>query len=384
MKSPLSYAEQQEQKRRGVSIGITFGLYSLAFAVGIALSILNPQEQMFANTTVMINLPGPVTNSIGLGSINPSDKGEEATEAEPAVPVKAPEPAKKTDEPKAQIPEKPVEKLAPKPAPAPSPPKPSASVAKVDASSVMPAAESPKAVETPGAPSAPLPEVTPPGLVGSAAEAVPVEPWVPGQRDPGSHISSTNSMLFVPGKGEVPWTGSTTSIHKSEKGSSSDTMLGGSQGTVGHNIYSPIYSSMPLPRVVPASIYNSIPNLIQPPSTVIYSAEARKKAFATYYEVGASACRLKTEVPLDQREPLCQILEDAGYNIAEADYKKNRNLAPVVIVFTITSNNQIKGADIYQSSGDPEIDRAALYGFKRAVFWNKTGETVPGRFTYRF
>lgn len=384
MKSPLSYAEQQELKRRGVSIGITCGLYGLVFAVGIALSILNPQEQMFANTTVMINLPGPITNSIGLGSINPSDKGEEATEAEPTVPVKAPEPAKKIDEPKAQIPEKPVEKLAPKSAPTPSPAQPSTSVAKADASSVMPAAESPKAVETPGAPSAPLPEVTPPGLVGSVAEAVPVEPWVPGQRDPGSHISSTNSMLFVPGKGEVPWTGSQMTIRKSEKGSASETTLGGAQGTVGQNLYVPIYYSFPLPKMVPASIYNSIPNLTQAPNVIIYSAQARKKAFTSYYEFDGSAYRLKTDVPLDQREPLWQILEDAGYNVADADFKKGRNLSPVVIVFTVTNNNQIKGAEIYQSTGDPEMDRAALNGFKRGMYWNKTGETVPGRFTYRF
>jgi len=381
MKSPLSYAEQQEKKRKALSVGITFGLYGLTLAVGIALSILNPQEQNFSNTTVVINLDGPVMNQIGLGSTNPSEKGDEATVAEPSVPVKTPEAKKTVDEPKAMIPDQPAAKPLAKPAPSPTPPNP---VAKVEPASVVPAPGQPKVAETPGASSEPLPEVTPPGAVASTPEETPLTPWVPGQRDPGSHISSTNSMLFVPGKGEVPWTGSQMTIRKSEKGSASETTLGGAQGTVGQNLYVPIYYSFPLPKIVPASIYNAIPDLTQSPNVIIYSAQARKKAFASYYEFDGSAYRLKMDVPLDQREPLWQILEDAGYNVADADYKKGRNLLPVVIVFTVTNNNQIKGAEIYQSTGDADMDRAALNGFKRGMYWNKTGETVPGRFTYRF
>lgn len=379
MKSPKSYAEKQQLKRRLTSIGITFGLYGLAFAVGIALSILNPQEEQYSNITVLINLPGPATNAIGLGSINPSDKGEEAIVSEAPAPVKTPKDSKVIEAPKAPVAEKPAEKIASKPEPAPipaAPPKPAtapAAPATAVANSALPEETLPKE-PTPGAPSAASPQ----------SAAAPVEPWVPGQRDQGSHVSGTASMLYVPGKGNVPWTGSTINIHKAEKGTSSDTTLGGAQGTVGHNLYSPVYFNLPLPLTLPAAVYNAIPDLKVPPNTIIYSSEARKKAFGMYYEFDGSAYRLKSDVPLDQRDPLWQILEDAGYNPANADYKTGKNLMPVVIGFSVTRDNQLKGVEVLQSSGDPEIDKSVVYGFKRASFWNKTGETVPGRFTYRF
>jgi len=223
-----------------------------------------------------------------------------------------------------------------------------------------------------------------PTLDAPGTEPIPFEIWVPGQGEQGSHISQTSTMLYVPGKGLVPYSGDTVTIRKSEKGSSSDTILGGSQGTVGQNIYQPVYSSLPLPRTVPASVYNAIPDLVIPPNVVIYSAQARKRAFTTYYDFDGSAYRLKTEVPLEQREPLWQILEDAGYDPAKTEYRESRSLNPVVIGFTVTKDNQLRGAEVLQSSGDSQIDQAVLYGFKRSVFWNKTGETVPGRFTYRF
>ncbi|VBB39879.1 hypothetical protein TRIP_E230062 [uncultured Spirochaetota bacterium] len=210
------------------------------------------------------------------------------------------------------------------------------------------------------------------------------EPWVPGQGEQGSHISQTSTMLYVPGKGLVPYSGDTVTIRKSEKGSSSDTTLGGSQGTVGQNIYQPIYSSLPLPQTVPVSVFNAIPDLIMPPNIIIYTAQARKRAFTTYYELDGSAYKLKADVPLEQREPLWQILEDAGFDPAKTDYRVGRTLKPVVIDFTVTKANQLRGAEVLQSSGDPKIDEAVLYGFRRAVFWNKTGENIPGRFTYRF
>ncbi len=59
-------------------------------------------------------------------------------------------------------------------------------------------------------------------------------------------------------------------------------------------------------------------------------------------------------------------------------------LNPVVIGFSITKDRQLRGVEILQSSGDPEIDAAVLYGFKRASFWNKSGDTIQGRFVYRF
>jgi len=367
MKETLSYAEQQERKRKLVSVGITFGLYSLIFAVGIVLAILNPSEQLYSNTTVILNLAGPETTKLGLGSVNPTEKGEKIPEIEEPAPTKTSTESEKVvvAPPAVKSAAKPVEKTSP----APVPVKPQIQQSAPSATEEAAVSEAP----TPGAPSA-LPAPIP-----------PPEPWVPGERGPGSRVSSTNSSVLVPGEGEVPWSkGKSVTIRKAEKGNSVETTLGGAQGTVGHNIYSPVYYSLPLPSLVPVSIYNAIPNLVLPPNQIIYTAQARKRAFTNYYEFDGSAYRLKSEVPLDQREPLWQILEDAGYDAANAEYKQGRSLMPVSIGFTVTRDNQLKGVEVLQSSGDPEIDRAVVYGFKRAAFWNKTGETVPGRFTYRF
>lgn len=364
MKSTASYAEIEEKKRKLVSFGITIGLYALALGVSVVIGILNPQEQVFSNTQVIVNLPGPEAPEPGLGSLNASEVGEEKPRQEAPAPAKASSGSTKIEAPKAKSAEKPVDKTSPEPNASPSSP----------AGSSVPALESSPLAQTPGAQAA-----------AQSAPPEPVEPYVPGPRGPGSRVSATNSAVLVPGQGEVPWTqGNSVTIHKAEKGTSSDTTLGGAQGTVGHNIYVPVYYSLPLPTVVPASVYDAIPSQITPPNTVIYTAQARKKAFSSFYELDGSSYRLKSDVPLDQREPLWQILEDAGYDPSRADYKQGRNLMPVVIGFTVTRNNQLKGVEVLQSSGDPEMDRAVLYGFKRAVFWNKTGETVPGRFTYRF
>jgi outer membrane biosynthesis protein TonB len=382
MNPTTSYAEKQERKRKLTSIGITAGLYLLAFALGLVLEILNPREEDYSNMTVMITMPGPTTNEVGLGSFKPSEEGEKAEKVEPSAPKKTETVLEKAEAPKVDSPKKPVEEATPSPskavapaAPPPEPaPKPKDTVA-VAAAPTQPSPGAPSAIQP--AQAASIPEST-------VKETPPAEPWVPGQREQGSHISQTSTMLYVPGKGLVPYSGDTVTIRKSEKGSSSDTTLGGSQGTVGQNIYQPVYSSLPLPRTVPASVYNAIPDLVIPPNVVIYSAQARKRAFTTYYDFDGSAYRLKTEVPLEQREPLWQILEDAGYDPAKTEYRESRSLNPVVIGFTVTKDNQLRGAEVLQSSGDSQIDQAVLYGFKRSVFWNKTGETVPGRFTYRF
>jgi len=370
MRQSLSYAERQERKRKLTSLGITAGLYILVFALGLVLEILNPREEDFSNMTVMITMPGPTTNDVGLGSYKPSDEGEKAEKIEPAQPEKT----KVVEQKPVQAPP------APSPASAKAPSTPAPVPAQPKTEAVVAVAEAPP--EEPGSPSDL--QSAPPTQPTTLKEPVPAEPWEPGQREQGSHISQTSTMLYVPGKGLVPYSGDTVTIRKSEKGSSSDTTLGGSQGTVGQNIYQPVYSSLPLPRTVPASVYNAIPDLIMPPNIVIYTAQARKRAFTTYYEFDGSVYRLKADVPLEQREPLWQILEDAGFDPAKTDYREGRTLNPVVIGFTVTKDNQLRGAEVLQSSGDPQIDQAVLYGFRRAVFWNKTGETVPGRFTYRF
>ncbi len=364
-KPSASFQEREDRKRRLTAYGLTILLYALVFGFGIFIGILSPKEQAFSNSTVVINLAGPEKPEIGLGSVAPSEKGEEKKLEDNPSPSKPAVESPKAETPKTKTETaKSVEKTV-------APPKQQANPSTNTASD---SAEPLSTAKTPG-----------PSSSAVQPETVPAEPWVPGQRGPGSRVSSSNSAVNVPGQGEVPWSqGNSVQISKKEKGNSSETSLGASQGTVGHNIYVPVFYSLPLPRTVPAYIYDAIPDLVQPPNTILYTAQARKKAFTNFYVREGDLFRLKNDVPLDYREQLWQILEDAGYDVMNADYKQDKNLMPVVIGFTVTKDNQIKGVEILQSSGDPEIDRSVVYGFKRAAFWNKTGETVPGRFTYRF
>lgn len=335
----LTYVQKEQRRRTVLSYVIAFSLYVLLFAAGIVFDILRPESLDFSNKTLIVNIQGPVANDVGQGA--PVEKKDLVV----------------------------VEKPAPPPPPAPK------QQTQPEVKPTQPAPTVPSTTPT---------ETTTPVPVTPAIQQ-PVEPWVPGQRGPGSRVSSSESSVLSPGEGQVPWgTGDAVQIKKSEKGNSYETTLGGSSGTVGQSLYVPIYLSMPLPATVPASLFNAIPNEIIPPNTLISSADARKRAFLNYYSKSGDEYRLANTVPLDVREKLWEMLEDAGYNVEKADYKAGKTLNPVVIGFSVTKDKQLKGVELLQSSGDPDIDQSVLYGFKRASFWNKTGETIQGRFVYRF
>jgi TonB family protein len=369
---------------------MTIALYFLLFGISFIFGILHVPEQVITNMTVLVNIPGQLSNKYGLGSIHASTIGEETPAPEPsAPPAPAPAPAKSTPAPSkpgtTKVEAKPATPVVQAPAPKPATPAKPEDKAYVPIQE--PVVQAPAKTTTPttvqSAEIAPAQTATASAADSSSAAEAAAEPWVPGARAPGSRQEYTSSSVYIPGKGLVPWSGAVT-IHKAEAGSASDTYLGGVQGTVGHNLYVPVYYSFPLPRTVSAAVFNAIPDLVEPPKTVIYTAQERKKAFLMYYDFDGTAYRLKKDVDLDRREPLWQILEDARYDMANAEYKQGRNLNPVVIGFTVTKDKQLKGAEILQSSGDQELDKSILYGFKRASFWNKTGETVLGRFIYRF
>jgi len=342
MSEALTYAKREQRKRTILSYIIAIVMYAILIGAGLLFDILKPENIDFSNKSLIVNIQGPVTNDIGKGS--PIEKNEGLVAEKPAPPP-APVP-----EPQAQIIAK---------------PKPTETV------TPTPAAEA-KPTPTP---------ITPE----TAVVQEPEKPWIPGERGPGSRISSSESSVLSPGEGQVPWgTGEAVRITKAEKGNTVETTLGGSSESVGQSLYVPIYLSMPLPEVVPASLFNAIPPEIVPPNTLIASAESRKRAFLNYYSWNGKEYRLTNPVPLEIRDKLWEMLEDAGYNVEKADYKAGRSLNAVVIGFSITKDRQLKGVDILQSSGDSDIDAAVLYGFKRASFWNKSGDTIQGRFVYRF
>jgi outer membrane biosynthesis protein TonB len=385
MNPTRSYAEKQERKRKLTSLGITAGLYLLAFAVGLALEILNPREEDFSNMTVMITMPGPTTNDVGLGSYKPSEEGEIAEKIEPSAPKKTEAVLEKAEAPKVVSTQKPIEAPAPspskleKPAAPPPPPEPISQAVVAVASQPVP--------PDPGAASSVQAAQAASVLESTTQEAPPAEPWVPGQREKGSHINQTTTMLYVPGKGLVPHTGETVTISRSQKGSSWEIVLGGSKDSVGRGLGTFVDDSLPLPLTVPVEIFNSISDQIEPPNRIIDSAQSRKRAFTNFYKLDGSVYKLNANVPLEYRDDIWLILEDAGFNPAAAkeEYRKGKNLQPIVIGFSVRDDNKPYGAVIIQSTGDPNLDDAIMYGFKNAAFWKKANEAViPGRFTYRY
>jgi hypothetical protein len=353
MTEVLPYAERERRKRTVVSYAIALGIYALLFGAGLLFDLFYPQNLDFSNKTLIVNIQGPVANDVGKGS--PVEK-------------KAPEVV--------------VEKPAPSPQPAP---KPQTQTATKSASTVPAATASVQ--PAPSVPSAPAPskEVESTAVPAVSVPQEQATPWTPGERGPGSRVSSSESSVLSPGEGQVPWgTGEAVRITKAERGNSVETTLGGSSETVGQNLYVPIYLNMPLPSVVSAELFNAIPNEVIPPSTLVSSAEARKRAFLNYYTRSGSSYRLTNAVPLEVREKLWEMLEDAGYDAGQADYKAGRSLNPVVIGFSVTRDHHLRGVELLQSSGDSEVDASVLYGFKRASFWNKSGDTIQGRFVYRF
>jgi hypothetical protein len=141
---------------------------------------------------------------------------------------------------------------------------------------------------------------------------------------------------------------------------------------------------MPLPQLVLGGVYDNIgPGKLQ-----ISSREKQLELFNDWYVKSGNNWQLKTDsVPLDQRDQLWAILENAGYNLGQADYRYKK-LRPVVLEFTLDKNEKgaatVKNIRVVQSSGDGAIDDAVVFGFSKATFANKTSEEIKGRYTYSF
>ncbi|HQO65826.1 MAG TPA: hypothetical protein PLI66_03755 [Spirochaetales bacterium] len=178
-------------------------------------------------------------------------------------------------------------------------------------------------------------------------------------------------------------------IRGSESGNSYDmTFLSGS-GVVGRSLYVPIWLFMPVPNELPARIYESIPDLNGLPGT---DAERRRIFEASYAKAADGSWQLKKfkQPPYDGRPELWSMLEEAGYDVKNAEYKTSNSLKPVVILFKVSAPGPdgtptLEAAEIEGiGSGTSDIDKALLYGFKKAEFSNSGASSISGRFTYRF
>lgn len=238
----------------------------------------------------------------------------------------------------------------------------------------------PKPAASPSAPKSPAKPAAQ-AATPAASQAAP-QGGSPGPAIAGIAPSATGIPSGSPsGSGSV-------SLKGSEAGNSFETNFDTGSGKIGRSLYVPIYLYMPLPRFLDKDLYDRVP----PHKFGLESAELRKAHLRDLYDLRGTLLTLKGEVPLAERPSIWVMLEDAGYPVANADYKKERSLKPIVIEFSVgppaadyaSSGAPLKSSAIVSSSGYPEIDEAVLYAFRMAGFSNNTEITVKGRFTYNF
>lgn len=244
---------------------------------------------------------------------------------------------------------------------------------------------------------APQPVVQPTPHAAAAAAPTPVPTPVPTPAEKPT-LSSKPTQPAAPTAQQpaaptaIPQQAQPTVVLKgSESGNSYDMTINSGSGMIARSMYIPIWLYMPLPVELPASLYDSIPDLVGLPGT----AAKRRAVFETLYEKkNDSTWQLKgrTQPKYDSRRELWPMLEDAGYDVKSAEYKAGQSLRPVVILFTISApgpNNNpppklVESEREGSGSGNSDIDDAVLYGFRQAAFSNSGSNSISGRFTYRF
>lgn len=169
-----------------------------------------------------------------------------------------------------------------------------------------------------------------------------------------------------------------------ENGNSHETTFESTSSKIGRRAYFPISQFMPLPETVAISMFLQITGDITGMDEVDYN----KNLFLRYYSEEGGRYELIDDIPFQARPDIWAILEQAGYDLDNPEYKRKYNLNYVIISFEINSNsngiNAIRSAKIDSTSGYPEIDEAVLYGFKQSTYSNSTDDSVKGRFKYSF
>ncbi len=200
---------------------------------------------------------------------------------------------------------------------------------------------------------------------------------------PSPKVSPVASPSAAPIKTAAPDT--TVVVKGKEQGNAYETNLDAGSSVVGRGLYVPIYLYMPIPYEVSSALFSAISDS----KDGLYTADERKGDFKKFYSQAEGVWRLKNPVPLDDRPRLWIMLQESGYRLGDADYKKGKYLRPVVISFKVSaskggSSPALLEIKLDKSSGYSDIDEAVMYGFKKAAFYNNGERSVSGRFTYSF
>jgi outer membrane biosynthesis protein TonB len=171
----------------------------------------------------------------------------------------------------------------------------------------------------------------------------------------------------------------------SESGNAWETSFEAGSGFIGRSLYVPIYLYMPLPYEIDSATFEAIGD----DKAGFATAESRRAAILSHYRKEESSYILKAPAPFDARPLIWLALEDAGFPVTKAGYKRDKYLRPVVIRFRVGSTKGgeaplLEQVELKKSSGYSDVDEAVLYGFKKAAFSNDSPRSVWGTFTYTF
>jgi hypothetical protein len=176
-------------------------------------------------------------------------------------------------------------------------------------------------------------------------------------------------------------------LRGAESGNSYDMTFISGSGVVGRSLYVPIWLFMQVPNEIPGALYDAIPDQPGLPGTSV----SRKKVFTTWYKEAGGQWQLKgfRQPDYESRATLWIMLEDAGYDVKNAEYKKDKHLRPVTVLFKVSAPDtdgkpSLEAVHIESGSGYSTIDEDVLYGFRKAEFSNSGSSSISGRFTYRF
>ncbi|MEI6388390.1 MAG: hypothetical protein WCQ50_17360 [Spirochaetota bacterium] len=250
----------------------------------------------------------------------------------------------------------------------------------------LPEPPAPKAVALPSPP----PPVAPPETPRAAPKAsVPSREAAPPPSPASSSRSTTEAAPNQTFTSTAVASGSPAATpnqtyRTSEKGNSADTVFGAEAGKAGRNLYVPVYLFLPLPLVVDESLPDRLRDLPGFPTA------ERRRVFMRFYARGDGLWRITGNVPLAYREELWTLLEDAGYDASNADFKaRNPRPKAVTLRFTVAAADgsakpRLDKLELVSSSGYGDIDEAVDYAFRKGSYFNATQEAVTGSFTYRF
>lgn len=169
-------------------------------------------------------------------------------------------------------------------------------------------------------------------------------------------------------------------IKGDEKGNPYELVLKPQGEKISQNVWTPVWLFMPLPSKLDAGLIGRVQK------NSLYTAQELKELLRQAYPDGVT---LQNDPGLAGRPAIWAILEQAGYPVADADYKRGKNLRPVIISFELglpgpDANPRLLKVNLDQPSGNPAVDEAVLYAFQRSTFANGTGQTAQGKYTYSF